>query len=394
MGKKNLAFVNKDMLVWARSETPFADYPEELFARFPKISAEKLSKWESGEELPSIREAKELAKIYRLPFASFYLSQIPAKKPKRYTDRRTALGTEYGVMSYELWDEISRICADRETLLEFFDDKAYSFSPLPMINTSQCSVESIAVIIRNFLKLPLSFKYKKEYGSNSFNYFRNILEQHGIIVAQISSVSLFEMKGLSVYEDRFPIVAINNKDFDRAKTFSLFHEVAHLIRRSSSLCLIDDNERNDDEEKICDRIAAEVLMDRREFKRIAADILSGEGEWSNVALMRLADKFGVSTVAAFRRLHDLSIITDEQYYDMYKEINEAFEANLKAIKAARAGKNIPFYFHVRYINSHGHLLPKMIVNAQSAGRITTGEACKIMNIQSKYYSSIAREVMK
>ena len=135
-------------------------------------------------------------------------------------------------------------------------------------------------------------------------------------------------------------------------------------------------------------------MDRREFKRIAIDILSSEGEWSNIALMRLADKFGVSTVAAFRRLHDLAIITDEQYYDMYKEINEAFEDNIKAIKAAREGKNIPFYFHVRYINSHGHLLPKMIVNVQNAGKITTGEACKIMNIKSKYYSAIAREVMR
>ena len=392
MGRKNLAFINKDMLVWARSETPFAASPEQLSLRFPKISSDKLRKWESGDELPSIREAKDLAKIYKLPFACFFLSGIPEKKPKRYTDRRTALGTEYGVMSYELWDEISRICTDRDTLLEFFDDELYPAIPLPTVNASD-SIEAVAAVIHDFLELPLSFKYKKEYGSSSFNYFRDVLERHGIIVAQISSVSLSEMKGVSIYEDRFPIVAINNKDFERAKTFSLFHEVAHIIRRSSSLCLIDADERNDDEEKTCDRIAAEVLMEREEFKRIAASIISREGEWSNIALISLADKFGVSTVAAFRRLHDLSIITDKQYYDMYREINAAFEDNLKAIEAARAGKDIPFFFHVRYINCHGHLLPKMIVTAQSSGRITMGEACKIMNIKSKYYGDIARAVM-
>ena len=134
-------------------------------------------------------------------------------------------------------------------------------------------------------------------------------------------------------------------------------------------------------------------MERKEFKRIATVIFAREGVWNNVSLLILADKFGVSTVAAFRRLHDLSLITDKQYYDMYREINEEFEKNLKTIETARAGKDIPFYFHIRYVNSHGHLLPRMIVTAQSTGRITTGEACKIMNIKSKYYGDIARAVM-
>lgn len=392
MGNKKLAFVNSSMLIWARSETPFAISPDLLSMRFPRITTEKLEKWESGEELPSIREAKDLAKIYKLPFACFYLSTPPAKKPKRYTDRRTALGTEYGVMSYELWEEISRICADRDTILEFYDDRANSVIPLPTVNASD-KAEVVAAIIRNYFKLPSSFKYKKEYGTSSFNYFRNIIERHGIIVAQISSVSLSEMKGLSIYEDRFPIIAINNKDFERAKTFSLFHEIAHLIRRSSSLCLIDADERNDEEEKMCDRIAAEVLMERSEFKRVATSVFESEGGWSNNALMKLADKFGVSSVAAFRRLHDLLIITDQQYHDMYKEINAAFEDNIKAIESARDGKDIPFFFHVRYINRHGHLLPRTIVTAQNTGIITLGEACKIMNIKRKHYEDIARAVM-
>ena len=155
----------------------------------------------------------------------------------------------------------------------------------------------------------------------------------------------------------------------------------------------DDDERNDDEEKICDRIATEVLMEPSEFKRIATLVFSKEGKWNNTALMSLADKFGVSTVAAFRRLHDLSIITDQQYHGMYKIINSEFENNIKAIEAAREGKDIPYYFHIRYVNSHGHLLPRMIVTAQNTGRITLGEACKILNIKTKYYSDIAKAVM-
>lgn len=392
MGKKNYAYINKNMLVWARGETPFASSVESVAARFPRISSKKLNKWESGEELPSIREAKDLAKIYKLPFAAFFLTDIPEKKPKRYTDRRTFLGTEYGKMSYELWEEISRICSDRETLLNFSDEEKYLTTPIPTINDAD-SVKEMASTIRTYLELPLSFKYKKEYSGNSFNFFRNAIERKGIIVAQISSVSLSEMKGLSIYDERFPIIAINNKDFEKAKVFSLLHEMAHIIRRSSSLCLIDDNERDDSEEKICDQIAVEVLMECTEFKKIATEIYSKEKEWNSSSLSKLADRFGVSTVAAFRRLYDLSFISDEQYYDMYKGINDEFTNNIKAIEKLRENKDIPFFFHVRYVNSHGRLLPRVIVSAQNSGKITIGEACKIMNIKRKYYSEISKAVM-
>ena len=91
MGKKNYAYINPKMLVWARSETPF-ETTESVEMTFPAISAEKLKTWENGEDYPSITEAKKLASIYKLPFSAFYLSDEPTKKVKRYTDRRTLKG--------------------------------------------------------------------------------------------------------------------------------------------------------------------------------------------------------------------------------------------------------------------------------------------------------------
>ena len=131
MGKKKIAYINKDMLVWARGTTPF-NTPEDVESRFNNISAEKLRKWENGEELPSITEAKELASKYKLPFACFYLSSCPAKKPKQYTDRRTFLGAEYGVMSYELWKEIDRIKVIEELYLSIITKKKSMLLKFPL----------------------------------------------------------------------------------------------------------------------------------------------------------------------------------------------------------------------------------------------------------------------
>lgn len=44
--------------------------------------SEVIDKWERGEELPSITEAKKLANLYKVPFATFYLSNPPEKKQK------------------------------------------------------------------------------------------------------------------------------------------------------------------------------------------------------------------------------------------------------------------------------------------------------------------------
>ena len=115
MAKKNNAYINHEMLVWARSETPFATTLD-VEARISGLKSEKIDLWESGKELPSILEAKKLAGLYKVPFASLFLSEPPAKKPKGYTDRRTYNGTIYQETSYELWSEINRISSNRETI--------------------------------------------------------------------------------------------------------------------------------------------------------------------------------------------------------------------------------------------------------------------------------------
>lgn len=70
MGKKNYAYVNKELLVWARSVTPFEttlDVQGQI-----GIDASKIDAWEKGEDLPSINEAKKLASLYKVPFATFF----------------------------------------------------------------------------------------------------------------------------------------------------------------------------------------------------------------------------------------------------------------------------------------------------------------------------------
>ena len=392
MAAKKYAYINSKMLVWARSNTPFEttiDVQEKT-----KIDSSKIDAWERGEDYPSITEAKKLANLYKLPFASFFLSTPPEKEPRPYTDRRTTRGTLYRETSYELWSEIGRIIGNRDKMMDLVDeeDEDESFESIPVFD-DEIEIEELGNAIRQFLGVKLPFKNKSAYNQKAFNYYRSVLESKGILVSQISGVSLEEMKGISIYYDEYPIIAVNNKDYERAKTFSLMHELAHLIRRSSSLCMIDFNERNDEEEKLCDRIAAEILMPKETFINLSKLEINHSGEWDDESLRSVADRFGVSIFAVIRRLFETGLIDKSFYISLYDEMSDMFRENQAEIDANNEGRQLIIPYYAKYLNKEGYLFTKTVMNSYSRGRISYGEMCHILGVSSEHINKMERAVM-
>jgi len=390
LANKQLAYINKQMLKWARSETPF-DSIYDVALRIQQFTYEKILAWENGDELPSIAEAKKLANLYDVPFACLFYTKIPDKKPKPYTDRRTMINNNYGKISYELWKEIRRIISNREIAVEAAPEFISKFEKLPQVQPGD-DVKTVATKIRTFLNFSTPFKYKSKYNDSAFNYFRSIFERKGIMVAQISGVSVSEIKGLSFYYNAMPIIATNTTDWERAKVFTLFHEMVHLLRRSSSLCLIDFDERNDSEEKLCDKIAAEALLPELQFREIASSIKKEYKSWENECLIKIADKFAVSTTVVLRRLYELKIIEYDYYVKRYAELANDFAVKRALLEKSRK-MSVPIKYHYKYLNQQGYLFPKTMLAAYATGNISYGEMCRSLNIDSSHINNVEQVVM-
>lgn len=391
MSNKKYAYVNNEILAWARSTTPFVS-TRDIQDRI-KIDSAKIDSWEKGEDYPSIAEAKKLAKLYKLPFATFYLTTPPTSNPRPYTDRRTKKDSIYEPLSYELWAEIERIINNRERLLDYVDDEELELYGMIPVVDNLASVDSIGETIRSFLGLSLPFKNKTAYGNNSYKYYRALIESRGVLVSQISGVSINEMKGISLYYDCFPVIAVNNKDYDRAKAFSLFHELAHLVRRSSSLCLIDFDKRNDSEEKLCDAIAAEVLMPRMIFLSVVEDAVKQYHKYSDECLNYIADRFGVSIFSVIRRLYETDIIKKKEYISMYEEFSRQFEEKQAEIDFINESKYLRIPYYIRFLNREGYLYTRTIMTAYSKGYISYGELCNTLGVKSVHINKMERAVM-
>ena len=383
MGSKNYAYINCKMLKWARERTPIKI--EDIPIRVKELSSEQIENWENGIEYPSINQAKKLCNLYDIPFAALYLSDFPNDDKPQYIDRRTykdGLDTD---ISYELWKEINRLKSCRECAKELLDIDGYE-NIIEKI-TKDLSEKSISSKVREIFDIKTPFKNKSAYNNNAFNFFRSKIEAKGIMVLQIESISIKEIRGLSLNYDILPIIAVNRSDSDRAKVFTLFHEMAHLIRRTSNLCLIDFNEREDDEEKICNSLAADILIPENEID----SVLNGKNLEDDKEITGLSDRYAVSKFVIIKRLYDLNRINFELYRNKY----EKYLNNFNEIKERKKseGKNIVVTQDKKLISSSGKLYPKIILDAYYEGKISFGEVCNTLNINSRYIENVERMVM-
>ena len=236
-------------------------------------------------------------------------------------------------------------------------------------------------------KIETPFKNKSEYNNKAFNFFRSIIEKNGILVLQIEGISINEIRGISLNYKIFPIIAVNKSDSDRAKVFTLFHELSHLIRRTSNLCLIDFNEREDEEEKICNNLAANILIPKE-----ALNISIQNIDLSNdKAIEKIADKYAVSKFVIIKRLYDLNKINFALYKSKYDKYLNNFN-EIKEIKR-KQGQKIIVTQDKKLISSSGKLYPKIILDAYYDGKISFGEVCNTLNINARYIENIERMVM-
>ena len=104
---------------------------------------------------------------------------------------------------------------------------------------------------------------------------------------------------------------INNADGKAAQMFTIAHEVAHIwTGHTAGFDFRKLQPAGNPVEKLCDRIAAELLVPENLFNRT----------WNSYGNIKgLAKYFKVSEIVIARRALDLNKITRKQFYDFYEK---------------------------------------------------------------------------
>lgn len=373
MARTPKAKLTPEVLVWGRTRRKLSI--EEAAERIKK-PVETLLAWETGEEQPTIAQLRAVAKAYGFPLATFFLPEPPLrfdpmKFPPDFRSKTAADPQALRAAILEAWRARLAAVQVAKELGEVPD-------LFPLLGAASLSA-NLALKVRGALGVSLEVQKTWRQPRLGYNAWRAKLEDVGFVVVQFGAVDPADARAFSIYAEPFPVIAVNSNDSYAGRSFSLFHELGHLLRRSGGLC---DETENRKEEIACNAFAADVLVPK-EFLRAHEAVRSHDSpNWPPEVLSKLRLDFAVSEEVVLRRLLDLGLTTSDFYAKKRAEYLAAIQE--KSEKKSSGGPSVP----IRTVARLGPGYVRRVLTALQEGRITTSEASGILQAKVKHFPKL------
>lgn len=360
MKKSSEIKVSPDVLKNLRKDS---GYTVEDIAKKLKTSATKVQEVEEGTASFTLRQIKKLAGVYQLSLAAFFtgtLPEIPALPDFRINRDKRLTPQVYAAKrrAYYLANKLKELTDTRSRIPEF-----PSFNP-----------DELAQEFRKYLGVDL---FKSEKPDQLLANYKQILEEQ----LQVSIIELplkaDDVRGFSISGD-ISIVVLNEGDYPSIKLFSLFHEMYHLIKRTSGICSIEIEQSAGNIEADCNLFAAEFLAPLddldKELQKLPQFSKGPFTAEDDSTISDLSKIYGVSKQVIMLRLLRLGYTTQKEY-EQFKKMGEA--------KAKGKGFGRRDWDKV-FQNRVGNLVVKEAGNAYRSGKISYAEVMDVLSMKAKY----------
>jgi Zn-dependent peptidase ImmA (M78 family)/transcriptional regulator with XRE-family HTH domain len=275
------------------------------------VDQSAVAAWLSGTSSPTLTQFRKIASSLRRPTATFLLPSPPksAVPPVYFRHPPDAANRELSEAEHLRLREAARLQRGMRWVLEKAE---HSRVDLPVCSTSD-DPEMAAKKIQDKLGIASTTQTGWRSEHVAIKEWRRALESLGVAVLFLP-MGANASRGFSLWDDLVPVIAANTHWNATARAFTLFHEVGHLVSRTSSVCDEWRVERKkahgDPVEMWCERFAAAVLLPWADVSRL----LSARYGWREGQRVRdltvasaVAHKFKVSLRATVLRLIDKGV---------------------------------------------------------------------------------------
>ena len=328
------ALINKDTFSYICTKKGVS--PEFIVSR-TNCNHEKVILWLSPSDpsLPTINQAKSIASCLHIPFAGLYMNSqdIPLQRIPNIKNLRTLQGTAIDDSALNI--AVIDVLQERAFLLEAnnqFEINTTVFSPtVPTSNDPLIWARSI----REQLGLSLERQFSCTSTRQFYLYLREAIEKSGVFVHCFTDVTVECARGFAIYEEKLPVIGVNDEDRPPAKSFTLVHELVHLYKRDSSYCNDMVSLPNAAAEEIfCNAVAGELLVPEKALGIfINTHTFSIPFSLSNIK--DIAEHFSVSREVIIRRLLKMGKIDSTEYETYAAEFQREIEHEREERRSAR-----------------------------------------------------------
>ena len=387
MTQRTRVQINTDVLIWARTTRSLstAEAAQQL-----GVTPERLREWEEGREQPTPTQLRKIAKQYVRPICAFFLPAVPEGDEPRLKDFRRSGAAQATIgLSPELLVEIRLARERRAEALALAKEAGVDLPRLKLKASPQDDPEAIAAKFCDALQISVAERKSWNDAYRAFGARRAAVERLGVLVFQTGRspkqfVELSETRGFSIAEDVLPIIVANGRDAPTARSFTLVHELAHLVLRNAGVCDFNSIERI---EVFCNHIAGAVLLPEEALSvsPVVREHHPGAA-WEDGELSRIARHFWVSQEVVLRRL----LVTNRTTRDFYTHWRETHRGPFPERSQTRGTGRIPMSSLV--IRRNGRLFPRLVFDALRERRISLRRASAYLGAGAQHLENIERQV--
>ncbi len=378
--------VKPEILIWARKKSSLS---EEDAARklnikdSKKLSAiEKLSAYESGEVEPSRSLLLRMSKQYHLPLLTFYLDKPPiiGDRGKDFRSLPTEFQeTENVYVDILIRDIKARQSTVRETLIDEDEEKSIEFIGKHQIEDG---VDHVVQSIREVLGFDLSnYRHQSNY-KEAFRYLRQMIESQGVFVLLKGNLGSYHsniptpvFRGFVLSDNVAPFIVINDQDSESAWSFTLLHEMTHLVLGQTGVSgAYFDNVI----EKFCNNVASEFFLSTAEFEEFR--ITSSDFEQLAVQVSSYAYSKKLSSTHIAYRLYKRSDIDKPLWNSLRDFYYKKWVENRETSRAKNREKDGgPSYYVVQQYKLG--TLVGLVERLTFVGALTTTKAGMLLDVK-------------
>jgi Zn-dependent peptidase ImmA (M78 family)/transcriptional regulator with XRE-family HTH domain len=385
------ALVKPGLLTWARSS---AGLTIEEAARSLQTKPAKVAAWEVGEASPSMSQLRKMAATYKRLLSDFYLPKPPVEEPLPHDFRRLPgeVALQY---SPALRCHLRQARLRRALAIDLASELEVEMPVLTPHILQNGEPEKIGAQVRSLLGVPLSLQRTWRDARKSYNSWRAYIEDAGVLVFQMTGVKPEEILGFSITERPLPVIAVNRKLTPNGRTFTLLHELVHVLLDESAICDIDEDESRPPEEQhkevLCNAIAAAALVPREAL--LAENLVTAHpanlGEWTDHELDSLARTFSVSTHVILRRLLREGRTTKAFYaasHDRWRTMLELPKGGADSDDKFR--RNMP----QEVVSDLGRPFTRLVLDSYENSRMSLSDVSRFLGIRAEGVQKV-REIM-
>jgi len=392
MSKRLKASVNPAVLIWARES---AGYDPAAAAEKVGVDLEKLQAWEAGDDQPSIAQLRNLAELYKRPLAVMYLPEPPRAFLAMHDFRRLPEAGG-GRFSPGLTHEIRLATQRRELALELLSDSGEASADFTLTTTIKADPDEVGRKVRAALQVTYAIQAKWRDPRVGFLAWRTRIEQLGVLIFQASRVEPEEASGFALWEPQLPVIAVNRKDPYSRRSFSLLHELAHLMLHQTGVSDLEaEGARAPVDaavEVFCNQVAAAALIPKADLLQdmIVTNRGAGRHAWTDEEIDGLAKVYSVSREAIVRRLVVVGRATEAFYGAKRAQYAAEFQEQKRRQRDAKTP--IPRNMPRETIADVGRPLVRMVLEQYHQERLTLSDVSGYLGVKARHVSEIEQQV--